>query len=151
MDQIRSFMENRGIIRQLELIHQAGVRASNIVQNMLSFSRKDFSGKVRQDIIVILDQTLELAKSDYDLKKQYDFKKIKIKKEYHPDTPLVLCEVSKIQQVFYNILKNAAEAIQESNQIEDPEFILRVRQKGDQVRIEIEDNGPGMEFIMLSI
>ncbi len=144
MDQIRKFMETRGIIRQLELIHEAGVRAAQIVQNMLSFSRKDFSGKVRQDIAVILDQTIELAKSDYDLKKQYDFKKIKIIREYHPDTPQVLCEVSKIQQVFFNILKNSAEAMQGFKLLKDPMFFLRVRQKGDLVRIEIEDNGPGM-------
>ena len=144
MDQIRNFMENRGITRQLELIHEAGVRASQIVQNMLSFSRKDFSGKVRQDIAVILDQTIELAKSDYNLKKQYDFKKIKIIREYHPDTPQVLCEGSKIQQVFFNILKNSAEAMQEFKSLKDPIFFLRVKQKEDFVRIEIEDNGPGM-------
>jgi len=144
MDQIRNFMENRGIIRQLGLIHEAGVRASQIVQNMLSFSRRDFSGKVRQDIALILDQTIELAKSDYDLKKQYDFKKIKIVREYHPDTPLVLCEISKIQQVFFNILKNSAEAMQEFESLKDPMFFLRVRPKGAFVRIEIEDNGPGM-------
>ena len=144
MDQIRAFMENRGIIRQLELIHEAGVRAAQIVQNMLSFARKDFSGKVRQDIAVLLDQTLEVAKSDYNLKKQYDFKKIKIIREYQPDIPQVLCEVSKIQQVFFNILKNSAEAMQDFVQLKAPVFNLRVKQKGNLVRIEIEDNGPGM-------
>ncbi|MCD4722954.1 MAG: HAMP domain-containing protein [Desulfobacula sp.] len=144
MDQIRAFMETRGIVRQLELIHEAGVRASQIVQNMLSFSRKDFSGKVRQDISILLDQTIELAQSDYDLKKRYDFKKIKIIREYHPDTPQVLCEVSKIQQVFFNILKNSAEAMQEFQSLKDPVFFLRVKQKKDLVCIEIEDNGPGM-------
>lgn len=144
MDQIRAFMEKRGVTKQLEMIHEAGVRASQIVQNMLSFSRKDYSGKVRQDIALLLDQTVELAKSDYTLKKQYDFKKIKVVKEYHPDTPGVMCEVSKIQQVFFNILKNSAEALQEDESLTDPTFFLRVQQKGDLVRIEIEDNGPGM-------
>ncbi|MCP3875916.1 MAG: PAS domain S-box protein [Desulfobacteraceae bacterium] len=144
MEQIRTFLKNRGIIRQLELIHEAGVRAAQIVRNMLSFSRKDFSGKVRQDIAVILDQTIELARSDYDLKKQYDFKKIKIIREYHPETPQVLCEVTKIQQVFFNILKNCAEAMQELQTLKEPIFYIRVKQKGDFVRVEIEDNGPGM-------
>ncbi len=144
MDQIREFMTNRGIIRQLELIHEAGVRASQIVQNMLSFSRKDFSGKVKQDMSVLLDQTIELAKSDYDLKKRYDFKKIKIIREYQPDTPQVFCEVTKIQQVFFNILKNSAEAMQEVQHFKDPEFYLRISQRGEMVRIEIADNGPGM-------
>lgn len=145
MDQIRRFMDERGITRQLEMIREAGVRASQIVQNMLSFSRKEFSGKVRQDIAQILDQTIELAQSDYNLKKQYDFKKIKIVREYDPKTPQVMCEASKIQQVFFNILKNSAEAMQESETSKFPQFDLRVFQKGDFVCIEIEDNGPGMK------
>ncbi len=144
MDQIRQFMEKRGMIRQLGLIHEAGIRASKIVQNMLSFSRKEFSGKIQQDIADLLEQTLELAKSDYDLKRQYDFKKIKIIREFDKKAPLVMCEVSKIQQVFFNILKNSAEAMQELEMLTDPTFYLRVRPTGRFVRIEIEDNGPGM-------
>ncbi len=145
MDQIRTFMEKRDILHQLGLIREAGIRASQIVQNMLSFSRKEESGKTMQNIAPILDKTIELAKSDYDLKKQYDFKKIKIIKEYEPSTPPVLCEASKIQQVFFNILKNSAQAMQEKESDEDSKFILRIFPKGDGVRIEIEDNGPGME------
>jgi len=144
MEQIRSFMEKRGVIRQLGLIHDAGVRASRIVKNMLSFSRKDFSGKVAQDIIGLLDQTIDLAKSDYDLKSRYDFKKIRLIREYDPDTPLVMCEVSKIQQVFFNILKNSAEAMHGLETDLQPTFRLRVSPSGRFVRIEIQDNGPGM-------
>ncbi len=144
MDQVRTFMTNRGIIRQLELIHDAGVRASKIVQNMLSFSRKDFSGKIPQDITHILEQTIEVAKSDYNLKKQYDFKKIKIIRDYQPDVPPVMCEVAKIQQVFFNILKNSAEAMQNYSNSEDPVFYLRTIKSDKFVTIEIEDNGPGM-------
>lgn len=144
MPQIREFMERRGILHQLDLIHEAGVRASKIVQNMLSFSRKNYSGKTLQDISHLLDQTVELAKSDYDLKRRYDFKKIRITRDYDPDTPKVNCEVSKIQQVFFNILKNSAEAMQEVEDLVEPSFHLSVRPQGGFVRIEIKDNGPGM-------
>jgi len=142
---IREFMNHRGIIKQLESINQAGVRASQIVQNMLSFSRQDYSGKVLQDIAFILDQTLELAGSDYNLKKQYDFKEIKIVRDYHPQTPQVSCEITKIQQVFYNILKNCAEAMQEIDPLETPSFYLKIAPQGKFVVIEIQDNGPGMD------
>ena len=145
MDQIIGFMKKRGLLKQLELIHEAGKRASQIVQNMLSFSRKDASGKILQDIPELLENTLEVARSDYNLKKQYDFKKIAIRREYQPDLPEVMCEISKIQQVFFNILKNAAEAMHDFPQDAAPEFIFRIFKTGDDVVIEIEDNGPGMD------
>ncbi len=144
LSQIRAYMEKRGITQQLEMIHEAGVRISQIVQNMLGFSRKEISGKSSHDVSRILDKSIELAESDYDLKKQYDFKRIKIVREYAPDTPPVMCESSKIQQVFFNILKNSAQAMQESGAVQDSRFTLRVLQKNEFVRIEIEDNGPGM-------
>lgn len=145
MGQIRGFMDKRGIVRQLEAIHEAGVRASKIVQNMLSFAKKDYSGKVLQDIPQLLEQTIEVAKSDYNLKKQYDFKKIKIVREYQSDAPPVWCERSKIQQVIFNILKNSAEAMHYFQSSEDPVFFLRVKKQDEFVYVEIEDNGPGME------
>ena len=97
-----------------------------------------------QNIVDLLEKTVEIAKSDYDLKRQYDFKKIKIVKEFDKNTPMIMCEVTKIQQVFFNILKNSAEAMQEVENPVDPTFYLRVKPQGGFVCIEIEDNGPGM-------
>ncbi|MBW1783998.1 MAG: histidine kinase, partial [Deltaproteobacteria bacterium] len=52
----------------------------------------------------------------------------------------------KIQQVFLNMLRNSAEAMQETKGMgRNPRFILRVMDQGEWVRIEIEDNGPGMD------
>ena len=79
---IQSYMEKRKIIEMLEAINITGKRASKIVENMLSFSRKGESKLSSHDVREILDDTIELAASDYDLKKKYDFRKIKIVKEY---------------------------------------------------------------------
>lgn len=143
---IQSFMEKRKIIEMLEAINITGKRASKIVENMLSFSRKSEFRFSSHDIRKILDDTIELAASDYDLKKKYDFRKIKIIKEYDDDVPLVNCERSNMQQVFLNVLRNGAQAmIENQNKKEDPCFTFRVKQHDDMVRIEIEDNGPGMD------
>jgi len=142
---IQSFMEKRKIIEMLEAINITGKRASKIVENMLSFSRKSESKFSSHDIRKILDDTIELAASDYDLKKKYDFRKIKIIKKYD-DVPLVNCERSNIQQVFLNVLRNGAQAMMGvENKKEDPCFTFRVKQEDDMVRIEIEDNGSGMD------
>ncbi len=146
MDDIRSYMEKRDILQKLNLITQTGSRAAKIVTNMLGFARKSDSLLEAHDLSTILKKTVELARSDYNLKKRYDFKLIKIKEEFDPSTPLILCDKNKIQQVFLNILKNGAEAmfdIKEETFL--PQFILRVYKEGRFACVEIEDNGPGIE------
>ncbi|MBN2586625.1 MAG: PAS domain S-box protein [Candidatus Fermentibacteraceae bacterium] len=148
MEAVREFLEKRNIIRQLRLIHDSGRRAAMIVQNMLSFARKSEAKPAMTDLRELLDRTLELAQNDYDLKKKYDFKHVDIEREYDPDIPSILCERSKIQQVFLNILRNGTEAMHESRfrtgRPERSHFILRIRMEPPHIVTEIEDNGPGI-------
>ena len=144
LDVIRDFMDRRGISRQLNSIHSAGIRATQIVQNMLSFARKDYSGKAAHDLSQVLDQTLELAGSDYDLKKQYDFRSIQVVKHYEPGLPQITCEASKLQQVFFNILKNSAEAMQDRTGQDPAKIEVSVARSGPEIKVDISDNGPGM-------
>jgi PAS domain S-box-containing protein len=145
METINAYMKERGILRMLESIHISGERVAHIVDNMLTFSRKGDDSFTHHNINELLDKSLELSSTDYDLKKQYDFKAITIVKDYDENLPLVACEEGKIQQVFLNLLRNGAEAMQEAA-IEQPTFILRSYHDAEinKVCITIEDNGPGM-------
>lgn len=140
---LRDYMERRDCARMLDSIAESGQRAARIVTNMLSFSRKSSSHLTPVDIPALLDRTVELAGNDYDLKKQYDFRRIEIVREYAADSPLVPGDESKIQQVFFNLIQNGAQAMFMAG-VEKPCFVFRVRRDGEHVRIEIEDNGPGM-------
>ncbi|MCF6247822.1 MAG: ATP-binding protein [Desulfobacula sp.] len=146
MGVIKAYMEQRNILRQLKSINEAGSHAAKIVANMLSFARKSNSVKQKHHLDGVIEKTLELAQNDYDLKKRYDFRQIEIIREFDPDLPAVLCEESKIQQVIFNIFKNAAEAIDEiKRKKRKPKLIIRLLKDKDTARIEIEDNGPGMD------
>ncbi|MGC8492754.1 MAG: PAS domain-containing sensor histidine kinase [Syntrophobacteraceae bacterium] len=151
MEALAAFMEKRKILDMIERICKSGSRAAEIVQNMLSFARKADASNSSHDVRDLLDRCVELAGIDYDLKKQYDFRRIEILREYAEDLPLVPCESGKIQQVFLNILRNGAEAMQQPAQggekMPAPRFYLRLRYEREaaMVRIEIEDNGPGMD------
>ncbi|OQY57632.1 MAG: hypothetical protein B6245_16045 [Desulfobacteraceae bacterium 4572_88] len=148
MEAIRNFMDARDIPRMLSAITESGRRAAAIVENMLSFARKSDDRAYFHDLEKLLDKTLELAASDYDLKKHYDFKLIQVKKEYEDNLPPVPCEGARIQQVLLNILRNGAHAMQEGSlKGESPCFILRLahEREAGRVCIEIEDNGPGMD------
>lgn len=150
MESIRNFMETRGIPRMINTINESGQRIAEIVDNMLNFARKNDTAISSHDIEKLLDKSLNLASTDYDLKKKYDFKSIEIVKEYENDIPLVPCEGAKIQQVFLNVLRNGAQAMQEMRSTDNrfsPRFIIRLAKEhpSRMIRIEIEDNGPGME------
>ncbi len=146
---IRQFMEERGIVRLIDNITQSGFRASKIIRNMLNFAKKGDSVKRPCKLDKILDDTVELAQYDYNLKKKFDFKDIEIVREYSPDQPPVLCEQSKIQQVVFNLIKNASQAMDTPNsnqENDDPPIItLRLSKQFNWALIEIIDNGPGME------
>jgi len=147
MDGIEKYMARRGLFVTIDTIVEAGRRAAKVVENMLSFSRKSESKFGYHGLDRLLDKTVELAENDYDLKTRFDFRKIEIVREYTPDTPVVQCESSKIQQVFLNILRNSSQAIAEGDPAcrpASPRFVLRVIPEDKLVRVEIEDNGPGM-------
>lgn len=146
MEDIDAYMKARGIDAMFRSVNDSAKRAAQLVLNMLSFSRKSDSSFTSQDIRRLIDDTLDLSSNDYDLKKKYDFRKIEIVKDYGDDIPLVPCEVTNIQQVFLNILRNAAYALSEKDFTEDvPRLTIRVEAEEQAVRIEIADNGPGMD------
>lgn len=143
---IRNFMETRGIVRMMSTIIESGKRIADVINNMLSFARKGDAIVSSHHVEDLIDKTLELAVTDYDLKKRYDFKAVEIIKEYGTKNLQVLCEASKIQQVLLNIFRNGAEAMEQKPEIRS-KFIIRtaVDEKRHMYKIEIEDNGPGME------
>jgi len=146
VEAIQAYMEARGILRMLEDINASGLRVVEIVDNMLSFSLKNDAITSSHDLAELLDKTLGLAATDYDLKKQYDFKTINIVREYDANLPLVPCESAKVQQVLLNILRNGSQSMQGLGD-NAPTFTLRTyyEPESDTACIEIEDNGPGMD------
>lgn len=146
IETISRYMVSRDIPRMLMTIRESGVRMASIVKNMLSFARQSVGQISSHDLSKVLDATLKLAETDYDLKNHYDFKQIEIVREYEKDLLPIPCEKAKIQQVFLNLLRNGAQAMQDEG-IKKPLFILRARtdKTRNQIVVEVEDNGPGMD------
>ncbi|MFZ5573332.1 MAG: ATP-binding protein [Thermodesulfobacteriota bacterium] len=143
---IRMYLEKREIFSFLEGIRDAGQRAANIIANMLNFSRQSHSQFMPTRLDALLDNTLALAAHDYDLKKRYDFRHIRIIREFSSNLPEVPCIPTEIEQVILNLLKNAAQAMMEKDDPrKEPQIILRLRLEGKSAVIEVEDNGPGMD------
>lgn len=146
LNNLYGYLQERQIIQFLDDVANAGKRASDIVTNMLQFSRKSNITKEMVNITELIDQVLELASMDYDLKKRYDFRAIEITRDYADPLPLVPCVASEIQQVLLNVIRNAAHAIMTSKQdIIKGHLKVRAQQSTIGIRIDIEDNGHGMD------
>lgn len=105
---------------------------SEIVVNLRNFSRLDRASVANFDVRKGLDSTLLLAKN---LLKH----RVTVQTEYL-DVPDVMCSPSQINQVFLNIITNAAHAMGEQGTL-----ILRTERHDEKmIRIEIQDDGGGI-------
>ncbi|HTP05689.1 MAG TPA: PAS domain S-box protein [Nitrospirota bacterium] len=143
LEGIRAYFDKRQISDAIASIRTASSRAAKIVANMLQFSRRADTTMEFASLAQIVDRTLELAASDYDLKKNYDFRSIEIIKDYQ-DTPQVRMVSVEVEQVILNLLKNAAQAMIVNRPDRKPRITLRLYRKDRYAVLEVEDNGPGM-------
>ncbi len=145
LDNLQKYLDERKILYHLAGIKRSAERAADIIRNMLQFSRKSEGRKNTVTISEVLDNAVGLANADYDLKKQYDFRKVEIIKDYQHPLPPVKCNKTEIEQVVFNLIKNAGQAMAGVGSDGDPEIRLKISVEEEMIRIEIADNGPGME------
>ena len=148
LNALRRYCEERNISSALEAILEASRRAGKIVANMLDFTRRNNAPSTQCDPAELAHNAIAFATADYDLKKKYDFKRVELITEIAPNIPPIICNKTEIEQVILNLLRNAAQALATVDPPRpDPRITLRVQRETqvfDGLRIEVEDNGPGM-------
>jgi PAS domain S-box-containing protein len=144
MENIQAYLQDRRIPELLDGLRMSAKRAAGIVANMLDFSKRSTSAWLPAEVNTLVEKSLELIHQDYNLAENYDFKRITIVREYSPDNPSVPCSPQQIQQVVFNLLRNAAQALAQAG-TSDPIITVRTYVSGDWVTLEVEDNGPGMD------
>lgn len=111
---------------------EGAVRAKKIVQDLRDFSRIDSQEKAFFDIEAGLDSTLNIVNNELKFKAE-------VIKEYGGLQPL-LCIGAQLNQVFMNLLINAAQAMKEFGKI----TVRTGYENADWLWVEIEDNGCGI-------
>ena len=138
------------IPQMLTSMNVGSKRIYKIVESLRNFAHLDESGLKSVDIHQGIDNTILLLRKRLEDKPSYQ--KIVVTKNYH-QLPLVECFPSQLNQVFFNVLSNAIDALDEHNrhrQVEsieqNPSMIEIVTKKIDShwVAIEITDNGLGI-------
>jgi predicted ATPase/signal transduction histidine kinase/tRNA A-37 threonylcarbamoyl transferase component Bud32 len=124
-------------------------RIRGIMMSLRNFSRTDSADKKAVDIHEGIETTLMILQ--HRLKASPTRPAIQVIKEYGK-LPPVACFPGQMNQVFMNLLANAIDALEESNQgktfaeIEKNPNVITIRTQvaDNQLMIHITDNGPGM-------
>ncbi|HYX30695.1 MAG TPA: ATP-binding protein [Pyrinomonadaceae bacterium] len=121
----------------LEKVRRQADRATDIVNNLLNFSRTGSAAEFTSlDIHRVLDDTLQL------LEPQLRRGHIEIIREYDNELPPVLGNSVKLQQVFTNLILNARDSIANGN----GRIVLATHNgEEDSLTVEVADNGVGID------
>jgi two-component system NtrC family sensor kinase len=106
-------------------------QVGEIVSNLKDFSRLDRSKVSSFNVNDGLDSTLGLAR--------HLLKSIKVNKQFD-ELPAITCAPSQINQVFLNLITNAAQVLPPQG----GEITLYTRLENDGVAIDVADNGTGI-------
>lgn len=142
MDALTQYLGERQIFTMLTGIRESGQRAAKIVQNMLQFSRNNDIAMESCVLAELLDRVIEFARNDYDLVRKYDFKNFTVIRNYRHDIN-IYCSRTGVEQVFLNLLKNAAQACEKVD--DESRISITVSEDDDSISIEVIDNGSGMD------
>jgi PAS domain S-box-containing protein len=112
-------------------------RVTNIVRAMKDFSRPSTEAHSAADINKALESTLEVARSEY--------KHAAVVELNLSPLPLASCNIGELNQVFLNMLVNAAHAIEASGKDASSGRIgITTQHVGAELVITFEDNGCGI-------
>ena len=129
----------------LTKINEHGRRADSIVKNMLLHSREGPSERQKANLNAIAEEALNLAY--HGARAENPKFNIEMVKSLSEDVGAVECFPQDLMRVFLNLISNGMYAAHK--RLADsggaaPEIVLTTRRKGDQIEIEVRDNGTGM-------
>jgi len=121
--------------KNLEKAVTEASRCKDIVKGLLDFARQTEPKVEQSDVNETLERTLNLVKN------QVLFQNVKITKLLCPSLPKVLMDVGQMQQVFTNIILNAAEAMEGKGQLT---VTTQTSSDNEHIQIEFTDTGCGI-------
>lgn len=107
-------------------------RVMSIVKSLREFSHVDSTQWKETNLIDGMESTLRIINNELKYKAT-------IHKDYQQQMPLVYCQSMQINQVFMNLLLNAAQAMKQPGDI-----YIRISAEGEFARVSIRDTGSGV-------
>ena len=133
----------------LKEIHRASIRAKDMVQQLLAFSRKTDEVSIPINMALIIKESLKMLKHAIPTS-------VEFKQHISDDSCNVMGDASQINQIVMNLVTNAADAMSEEGELVEVtlENIILQEEKicfdwvlspGPYVRLRMRDTGEGIE------
>ncbi|MBM4062442.1 MAG: HAMP domain-containing protein [Planctomycetes bacterium] len=118
----------------LQLIVNETNRCATIIRQLLEFSRETGPQRRSQDLAPVIHKSVSLVE------RQAKFQNTRIELQVAAGLPAVLCDQNQMEQVFLNLLINAAEAMPEGGRIE----VRAAAAPNGRVVVSFADTGVGI-------
>ncbi len=120
------------IANDLNEVERAAARCQGIINNLLDFSKGAIEQKIHvMDLNEVVRRTLPFLKSALG--------RLRTDVELCEESLPVRIEPHLLQQVIFNLINNACQAVSPSGEIK-----IRTLKRGDRAILEVEDDGPGV-------
>jgi two-component system NtrC family sensor kinase len=129
----RKISEERRSVLLDDILNQA-LRASEIVKNLLEFSRAEISSYNELDLAILLRETIQISRNHMTLAK------VHLHDEISADLPKINGNHQGLQQVFLNLITNAVQAMPGGG-----DLTIRTSVENDnKIKVLVRDTGSGI-------
>ena len=121
-----------GAIELLRTVEESAGRISELVNAIKAYTYMDQAPQQEVDVQASLETTLTILR--------FKWKHgVEVVRDYAPDLPCITAFGSELNQVWTNLIDNALDALDGKGHL-----FVRTASEGDQVLVEIGDDGPGI-------
>jgi two-component system NtrC family sensor kinase len=121
-------------LESVELIETAGLRASQVVRNLLGFARKEQYDFLRIDLNETMLNALALVKHELVMRN------IEVETNLEENLPMINASRDHLQSVWINMILNALDSIEK----DQGKILITTSRSNSEFKITIADNGVGI-------
>ena len=134
LKKLRDAKEAAALTESIQICQGEVTRLDGIIQNFLEAIRPRPPDLAEVNVVEVIEDVLRFQE------KEFADREIKIEGELPESTPLIMADRNQLKQVFFNLLKNAMEAMQPGGMLG-----IRVRADDDSIFVRVADAGVGIK------
>jgi PAS domain S-box-containing protein len=133
LKKLRESKETASLAESIQICQGEVTRLDGIIRNFLEALRPSPPDLAEVNVVEVIEDVLRFQG------KELTDRGLKVEGEFPAATPVIMADRNQLKQVFFNLIKNAMEAMQPGGNLG-----IRVRADDDSVYIRLADTGAGI-------